>query len=89
MVIGDLHIVGIAVCPAEADPPLIVHTNAPLTIPITGKLLQPVARRDAQEVKGCSAAELFQFALGNALYVLRQFCRKTALKQLLCLFAGE
>lgn len=67
MVIGNLHIVGIAFCPAEADPPLIVDTNAPLTIPITGKLLQPVARRDAQKIKGGSAAELFQFALGNTL----------------------
>ena len=74
MVISDLHIAGIAFCPAEAGPPLVVDTNAPLTIPITGKLLQPVAGRDTQEFKGDSATELFQFALGNTLYVLRQLC---------------
>jgi hypothetical protein len=89
MVISDLHILGVAVCPAEADPPLIVDTNAPLILPITGKLLQPVAGRNAQEVKGGGAVELFQFALGNALYVLRQFCRITTVKQLLRLFASE
>lgn len=30
--------------------------------------------RDAQEVKGGGAAELFQFALGNSLNVLRPVC---------------
>ncbi|KAF0221757.1 MAG: hypothetical protein FD174_88 [Geobacteraceae bacterium] len=89
MVIGDLDIVGIAVIPSEAYPPLIVDPNAPLAIAVPVKLLQPVARGNAQEVKGSSAVELFQFALGNALNVMRQLCRKSAVKQLVGLFAGE
>ena len=67
MVIHNLNISSIIGNPLKPNPPLIVDTNAPLTIPITGKLLQPVARRDAQKIKGGSAAELFQFALGNTL----------------------
>lgn len=89
MVIGNLDIVDVAVFPSEAYPPLIVDPNAPLAIAVPRKLLQPVARGDAQKVKSSSAIELFQFALGNALNVMRQLCRKSAVKQLAGLFAGE
>jgi hypothetical protein len=89
MVIGNLDIVGVAVFPSETYPPLVIDPDAPLAITRPAKLLQPVARRDAQEVKGGGTAQLFQFALGNALHILRQLCRESAMKQFSGLFAGK
>jgi len=72
MVIGDLDIVGVAVFPKEAYPPLIVDPDAPLACSVAGKLLQPIARWDTQEVESGCAAQLLKFALRNTLNVLRQ-----------------
>jgi len=79
VVISDLDIVGVTF-PIEAYPPLIVNPDAPLAIAVPGKLLQPIARRDPEEVKGGSTVKLFQFALGNTLNVLRQLRRETSVK---------
>ncbi len=72
MVIGDLDVKGAAVFPTEAYPPVIVDPDAPLTCTITGKLFQPIARRDAKEIESCSTIQLLQLALCNTLNVLWQ-----------------
>lgn len=89
MVVGDLDIVGIAIFPAEADSPMVIDPDAPLTGAIAGKLLQPIAGRDAKKVEGGSGAELFQLALGDALHILGKFRRKPAVEKLFGFFAGE
>jgi hypothetical protein len=48
MIINNFNIVGVAVLKAEANPPLFVDADAPLSGAITHKLFQPVAGRDAQ-----------------------------------------
>jgi hypothetical protein len=42
MVINDFHVKCLAVFEAEAHPPLIVDTDAPLAGTISAQLLQPV-----------------------------------------------
>lgn len=51
MVVNDLNIVGIAIPPAEADPPLIVHTDTVLTHSASAESFQPIPRRHAKVVK--------------------------------------
>ncbi len=48
MVIHDFHVVGIAVRPAKTYTPLIVDADAELTVAFPSKLLQPVARWNAE-----------------------------------------
>jgi hypothetical protein len=72
MVIDDLDVKGTAVFPTETYPPLIVDPDAPLACTIAGKLFQPIARRNAKEVKGGGTVQLLQFALCNTLNFLRQ-----------------
>lgn len=48
MIICDLNLVGVTVPPSEANPPLIVNTNAELTFTVAFQLLQPVAWRDTK-----------------------------------------
>jgi hypothetical protein len=44
MVVDNLHVVGVTLFPAEADPPLVVDTDAVLTATIAVKLFQFVPR---------------------------------------------
>ena len=61
MVIHDLNIVGVALSPAEANPPLVVDADADLTAPISAQLLQSVGRRNPevlQQPRGLNVARL-------------------------------
>src|SRR3989442_2268276 len=42
VIIDDLHLVRVFLPPNEADPPLVVNTNAPLTFPISSKFLEAI-----------------------------------------------
>ena len=44
MVVDNLHVVSIALLPVEADPPLVVDTDAVLTASIAVKSFQSVPR---------------------------------------------
>jgi len=48
MVVCYLDVVGIAVVPREADPPLVVDANAPLTLAIADQPFEPVAGQHSQ-----------------------------------------
>jgi hypothetical protein len=48
MIADDLDVVSIPAFPAEAQPPLIVDTDAVLACAISREPLKPVAGRDAQ-----------------------------------------
>ncbi len=52
MVIDYLDLIGIAVAPLEADPPLVVDANAVLACPVTRQFLQAVAWWNAKVVQG-------------------------------------
>src|SRR5947207_11479294 len=51
MVVHDLHAVGVAVLPDEADAPLVVDANAMLPRPVALQRLEPVAGRHAQRIE--------------------------------------
>jgi hypothetical protein len=89
MVIGNFNIMGMAVSSVKADPPSVIDPDAPLAFSIAGKLLQPVPRRDSQKRQCRCALDLCQFAQGHPLYVLRKAGGKSAMKDLLCLFATK
>ena len=48
MVIYDLHIVEIIFFHLKTNPILIIYPNAILSLPVTGKWLQPIDGRDFQ-----------------------------------------
>jgi len=51
MIIGDLHLEGVTVAPAETQPPLPVDAYAMLALAVTGQRLQPITRRAAQKIQ--------------------------------------
>ena len=68
MIVHDLDLVGVAVLPDEADPPLIIDADAVLAAASTLERLEPVARRDAQVLErggSIERRELRLSALGN------------------------
>jgi hypothetical protein len=48
MVVNHFDFVGIAIAPLEANSPLIVHTNAPLTSSFTVQLLKSIRWRNSE-----------------------------------------
>jgi hypothetical protein len=69
MVIDDFDIVGVPFIPPETDTPLIVNADAPLSFSIPSQLLQPVGRRDTEEIKVGSAVNQGQFSKGGLLNI--------------------
>jgi hypothetical protein len=62
-----LDIFSTSVLPHEANPPLVIDSDAVLTPPITLECLQAVAGRDPQLVELDSATDLAQFAQRDPL----------------------
>lgn len=60
MVIDDLHVVGIAILPVEADTPLLVDPDAVLSPSIPFQGFEAVTRRYPQIVQGDCAVEYTQ-----------------------------
>src|SRR6185312_732907 len=62
MVVNDLYIAGVAVLPAKAHAKLVVDADAVLAGTVALEQLQPIARRDAQEVQRCRRVQLGELA---------------------------
>lgn len=77
MVIDDLDVLGAKSAPHEADPPLLVDPDAPLSGPITAKRFQSIARRQTKIAKRRSRIDCDQFSCGNTLE-LPPRCRTSA-----------
>ena len=67
MVIGDLYIVGCAITPDEAEPPLAIDSNAVLPFPLPSQWFQPIAGDISQIRKFIRSVELPQFPPGYSL----------------------
>ena len=65
MVIDDADVVGVAVLPAEDDPPLVIDADRVVPLQIAPQLLEVVGGRNAQVMQACSRMERLQFALGT------------------------
>jgi hypothetical protein len=62
MIIHDFDIVHIAVFPSEANPPLIVDTNAVLPLPVAFQRFELIAGRLPEVLKGSGAMQIEQLA---------------------------
>ncbi len=65
MIVGDFHLVGIAITPLEADPPLIIDSNTVLSLPVSPECFQPVSWRGSEISKFRSRVQLPQFPPRN------------------------
>ena len=89
MVIDDFDFMGVSFMPAEADAPLVVDADAPLSGAVAGELFKTIAGRDPQKIKPGSRMELLQLTLGGSLCILRQLCGEPSPKELLRFLAVE
>ena len=71
MVIDDLNVMDVVSDPAEADPPLVVDTDAVLAETIRRKLLQTIRRRHSEVNKTCRGIEHQQFTKGDPVKIRR------------------
>jgi hypothetical protein len=76
MIVDNLHVIGVTVTPHKTDAPLLVHTDAVLSLAIVRQGLESIARRHAQGLKNRGRMKLFQLARGYPLYILWQFARE-------------
>jgi hypothetical protein len=65
MVVDDFNVVGVAMLPDKADPPLIVDAYAVLTRAVALQGFQPVTRRYAQILDAPSPVEVEKFPAGG------------------------
>jgi len=89
VIIGDLHLVCIAVLPDKTYPPLFVDTNAVLAFTVSLQFFEPVTRWYLQILKVLCVAEQPQFPQGGLLYVCWQFPRWGTVEDLPGLFIPE
>ena len=84
MIVGDLNIVGVSFFPKETDPLLIIDPDTVLPFPVTGKLLQAIARRNSQVIQRHGRINNFKLPQGRRQasdFALRATTDKTAGKQ--------
>jgi len=89
MIVYDRHILCRAIIPPEAGPPLVVDPYVPLTLAVTGKLLEPIAGRNPKKIERCRRIQLLQFPLGATLQILGQLAGKTPMEQPFGFLAGK
>jgi hypothetical protein len=69
VIVCDLDIVGIALLPSEAQPPLIVDAYAVLPFALPSKLLEAISAWDAQVLKRLGCVQHGQLPVDNLLGV--------------------
>ena len=82
MIVGDFHVNGITIFPAETNSPLIVDPDAVLALPIPGQLFEAIPRwhsKVGQRVSGIKNEELLQCW---AVDILRELSRALAIEDL-------
>jgi hypothetical protein len=89
VIIHDFHVIGVPVCPAKADPPLVIDPDVPQPFSVTLQRLQPIAGRDAQFVDYPGRVQLLKFASCRLLHVKRQATNGKTGKYSGCLFGCE
>jgi len=80
VVVNDLYLQRIAFLPDEADPPLIVDSNAVLSRSVAPQFLKPVRWRNTQRIQAAGRRENFELSRRHALNILGQPSREPATK---------
>jgi len=83
MIIHQLYFKGMTIFPLKADPPLIVHADAPLPCSLSAELFQPICWRDPQINNRDSPMEHSQFAKRHLLNIRRKLSRSIQVKDTL------
>jgi hypothetical protein len=78
VVITDLDILGLSICPAEADPPLLIDPDRALTRPVACEEFEPVAWRRTQVVQALGRVDETQVSQRDFLNVRRKTFRSFA-----------
>lgn len=89
MIVRNLHIIGIAVAPNEADSPLVVDTNAVLAAPTAEEFCETVCGRNPQVLQRLRPVQHAQFAKRGALYLDGQTLRVSSMEDRFCLSVSE
>jgi hypothetical protein len=71
VVIDDLHGVSVTLSPLETDAPLIVDSDAVLTLTVTVQFLQVIAGRDMQVLQRLRVIQHYELAPGGVLDALK------------------
>ena len=71
MIIDDLHLVSVTLSPLETDAPLIVDSDAVLTLTVTVQFLQAIAGRDAQVLQRLRVVQHYELATRGVLDALK------------------
>jgi hypothetical protein len=69
VIVNDLYVVGIAILPAKADAPLLVHANTVLARAIAPELFQSIAGRHAEIVELLGRVHRHEFAQHRAMEI--------------------
>jgi hypothetical protein len=80
MVVGDFDVVGVAIAPDEAKPPLVIDADAVLSAPIILQRLQMVALGQPQIGKALGLVQLGQPLLSTPKEIRRESLRAEALE---------
>lgn len=78
VVINNCNFIRVSICPAEADPPLVIDADAPLVAEIAPQGLEPVAWRYHERPQVDCSIEHAEFPARQPLNVLRQSPGKLA-----------
>jgi hypothetical protein len=89
VIIRDLHIIGIAVLEAKADPPLIVDGNGELAGPVSLQGMQAIARRRLQVIQTGGQVDVFQTPDRPTQKVRRKPFRSARHKERLRVLVGK
>ena len=71
MIIHNLHFVGIAIPPYEANPPLAINANAVLSGAVAAELFEAIAGHGCQVSQNGGGIENGQFSQGRSLEALK------------------
>jgi hypothetical protein len=88
VIIDDLYLVSVALSPLETDAPLIVDSDAVLTLTVTVQFLQAIAGRDAQVLQRLRVVQHYELATGGVLDALKAW-KALAVEERFRVFAPE
>jgi len=81
MIVYDFDVIGKSVSPYEADPPPIIDPNAVFPCSAALQRFEPIPWRGRQIEKLRSIVQLSELTLGNAMNVVWQLFRETAVEK--------
>lgn len=79
MVVAYFYTAGRPFVPDKADSPLVIDSDAPLSVAVTGKFFQPVLRGNAKVVDPAGVVQHPQLAPRHCLNLARETAGKNAL----------